>query len=68
MADEHRSGFCEHCKKRVVVFRPGPNHALHLLLSILTVGWWLIIWLLSCVQFGGWRCVNCGSKSVKHVS
>ena len=68
MADEKRSGHCPSCNKRVVVFRKGTNHILHLLLSIVTFGVWLIVWFGSAVKFGGWRCTECGSKGIKGVS
>ncbi|WP_146678852.1 hypothetical protein [Pirellula sp. SH-Sr6A] len=37
---------------------------LHLLLSILTIGLWLICWLLACIKIGGWQCPNCGGKKL----
>lgn len=67
MADERKSGYCRQCSKRTVVFRPGTNHILHLILSVLTAGIWLIVWLLSTIKVGGWRCVTCGGKDVTKV-
>lgn len=67
MADEKRSGFCTQCNERRVVFRKGTSHILHLLLSIITFGFWLIIWFGSAVKFGGWRCMQCGSSKIKNV-
>ena len=41
--------------------RDTPNHVLHLLLSLLSMGLWLPIWLLvACSQ--DWRCGTCGTK------
>jgi len=68
MAEEKKGGYCNSCKKRVVVFRKGTSHILHLILSILTAGLWLIVWFGSSVKFGGWRCIECGSTNVKNVS
>jgi hypothetical protein len=68
MAEEKRSGFCKGCDKQVVVFRKGTNHILHLLLSLVTMGLWLIIWFGSAVKFGGWRCTQCGSGKISNVS
>lgn len=68
MAVEEKSGFCEACNKQVMVRRKGTNHLLHLILSILTAGFWLIIWVLASVKFGGWRCTQCGSTNIKQVS
>ena len=67
MADERKGGFCPRCNQHVVVFRKGTNHILHLLLTILTGGLWLIIWVGVAVKFGGWRCTVCGNSSVSQV-
>ncbi|ATG73659.1 hypothetical protein AN401_07145 [Zobellella denitrificans] len=67
MAEEKKSAYCKSCERRVVVFRKGTNHILHLLLSIITFGLWLIIWFGCAVKFGGWRCTECGSKRVQGV-
>jgi hypothetical protein len=68
MAEEKRSGFCPDCDRRVVVFRKGTNHILHLILTVLTLGLWLIVWFGSAVKFGGWRCQVCGSGKIKQVA
>ncbi len=68
MAEEKRGGFCKSCNKQVVVFRKGTNHILHLLLTVLTAGLWIIIWLGVGVKFGGWRCTECGSNKINRVS
>lgn len=65
--DEIKSGFCQWCDRRVMVFRRGTNHLLHLILSILTGGLWIIIWIGLAIKIGGWRCVECGSKNVTNV-
>jgi hypothetical protein len=67
MSMEYKSGFCDQCGMQRKVERKGTNHILHLLLSIVTVGIWLIIWALTSVKFGGWRCVTCGSKKVSSI-
>lgn len=68
MADEKKSGFCKKCGKQVVVFRPGTSHILHLLLTVVTAGVWLIVWIPASVKIGGWRCNECGSTSISKVS
>lgn len=68
MADEKKGGYCQACNKNVVVFRKGTNHILHLLLTLVTMGLWLIVWFGSSVKFGGWRCTECGSKKISGVS
>lgn len=58
---------CPSCQKQVRVHRPSTNHVLHLLLTFLSAGLWLPIWLLSCVSVGGWKCSECG-KTTSRVS
>ena len=67
MAKQEKSGFCKMCDRQVVVSRPGTNHILHLLLSILTAGLWLIVWIGSAIKFGGWRCSTCGNAKISNV-
>jgi hypothetical protein len=54
-------GWCRHCDRRVVVRRPAPNHVLHLLMTLVTCGLWLVVWIGQSVRVGGWRCSQCGS-------
>ena len=58
------SKFCKTCNKQVLARRKGVNHVLHLILSIFTVGWWIIIWVLVVIKniivVGEWRCSVCG--------
>ncbi len=67
MVEVKKQGYCKECGKKVVIFRKGTNHILHLLLSIVTCGAWLVIWLLCSIKIGGWRCSVCGSKNVKKI-
>ncbi len=67
MAEEKKSGYCKGCQKQVVVFRKGTNHILHLLMTIITGGLWLFLWLGLTIKFCGWRCTQCGSSKVKGV-
>jgi hypothetical protein len=62
---EHAQRFCDRCNEYVLAVRGGPNHILHLLLSILTVGLWVPIWLIVSLQVGGWRCSKCGTPVFK---
>jgi len=38
-----------------------PNHVLHLILTILTGGLWLIVWIILALRRGSLRCVRCGA-------
>lgn len=67
MAMEFKSGFCKRCNAQTKVERKGVNHVLHLLLSVITGGLWLLIWIGTAIRFGGWRCATCGSPKVAHV-
>jgi len=67
MAAQEKSGMCEACNKQVMVRRKGTNHILHLILSVLTAGIWIIVWILASIKFGGWRCTQCGSTKINQV-
>lgn len=54
--------YCKYCRRRVLAVRPRTMHLLHLIMTLLTGGFWIIIWFGCAVKFGGWRCSNCGSK------
>lgn len=45
-SQQEAAGYCRKCGTNVLVKRPGTNHVLHLLLSIVTMGFWLPIWIL----------------------
>lgn len=67
MGMQFKSGVCKNCGESRKVERKTANHILHLILSILTAGLWLVVWLLITIQIGGWRCSTCGSKKVSKV-
>ena len=60
----YNQGFCKHCNKYVETKRKGTSHVLHLILTIISLGTWLIIWLLCFIKIGGWRCTACGSLTI----
>lgn len=64
MATEFRPGYCKACECARKLERRGTNHILHLLMTIVTFGVWLIVWFGVSVKFGGWSCAACGSKKV----
>ena len=67
MGMQYKSGFCKQCGEQRKVSRKSANHILHLILSVLTAGFWLIVWFLVAIQFGGWRCDTCGSTKANSV-
>ena len=55
--------YCGNCKKNVMAQRNAPNHILHLVLSVMTVGFWLVVWvLLAIAGVNSKRCTECGQK------
>jgi len=49
---------CKHCGRHTTANRKGTNNMLHLLLSIITFGVWIIVWILASIKIGGWVCAD----------
>lgn len=62
MSYQETSKYCKRCVKQVLSRRKGTNHILHLLLSLITGGLWIIVWIFCDIKIGGWRCAQCGGK------
>lgn len=56
-----KSGVCP-THGPVLARAKGPNHILHLLLTIVTAGLWAIIWIFACMGKRDWRCPVCGQS------
>lgn len=58
--------YCEDEAKFVLAEKPTPNHILHLLLSIVTVGIWVPVWIILQLvsEFSAWRCPSCGGPTI----
>ena len=56
---------CRTCNRRVLAVRKLPNHILHLLLSVLTGGSWLVVWvgIVWSSSSEPWRCPWCGGST-----
>ena len=65
MGIEHSQRFCDNCDEYVLAVRKGTNHILHLLLTLVTGGIWIIVWIFASVKMGGWKCSKCGSPVYK---
>jgi len=63
MGIEQTFRYCGRCRRSTMAYRPSASHILHLLLTILTGGIWLIVWFGSCVRVGGWKCGTCGKQN-----
>lgn len=59
--------YCPTCGRRVLGIRERPNHILHLLLSVVTAGLWLIVWLFLGLSYAKepWHCPYCGSSTIE---
>ncbi|MFP4032042.1 MAG: hypothetical protein ACOC98_05790 [Thermodesulfobacteriota bacterium] len=53
--------FCPRCGGDVWVRCPSPRHLLHLKISLLTLGIWIVPWLLLTLLSGPCRCARCGT-------
>jgi len=59
--DVQETIWCPRCNKRVVAHQPKINHTLHLVLTVLTCGLWLAVWLYFAMSDSEtWRCSECG--------
>ena len=62
MGFQENPGYCSNCKKNVLIRAQKPNHVLHLILSIVTSGLWIIIWVILSIRAKEWHCSQCGQK------
>lgn len=56
--------YCKHCDATMPCEKRSPNHVLHIILSVLTIGLWLVVYALMAIESSGhsWRCQKCGTK------
>lgn len=59
---------CGSCGKPTLHVVQVPAHVLHLLLSIITMGFWLIVWFFLTVGAPKPQCTICGKKNSQHKS
>jgi hypothetical protein len=53
---------CEKCVKNTLHIQEVPNHLLHIVLTIITVGLWLIVWVLF-ISKKDPQCTVCGETN-----
>lgn len=53
---------CRTCGKPTLHLVERPNHILHLLLSVFTLGLWLIVWIFQLFGERPATCTVCGTK------
>lgn len=56
------NGWCKSCQRAVMAQGNGPTHLLHVVLSVISAGFWLPIWLLVSLSSIDYRCTTCGSR------
>ena len=57
----YKQKFCRNCTKNVLAVANNPKHVMHFILTILTIGLWIIVWVLA-TMLKTFRCPDCGSK------
>ena len=55
-------GYCNECGRHVLAVREAPNHPLWFLISVVTLGFGLILWLFTSMKPAVWRCARCGTE------
>lgn len=55
--------YCQVCKRSTQHIRPSVSHILHLFLTIITAGIWLIVWLIAFFNAKSQsQCTQCGRQ------
>lgn len=65
MAVIQSSRKCRACNRKTLHQRPKSSDLVHLVMTVLTVGLWLPIWVLAALGglFSAWRCQLCGKAN-----
>lgn len=64
MGTHHAARHCPSCDAHVMGIRNTPNHILHLLLSLVTMGLWLPVWLIvGATSDPRYYCTQCGTST-----
>jgi hypothetical protein len=53
---------CDDCGKHTMHLQQSPTHVLHLILSVITLGLWIPVWVLISMDSGPRQCTVCGSS------
>lgn len=60
---EKYTAHCKNCQSETIHERPSTSHVLHLLLSVITVGLWIPVWILVALSNSNQGlCLTCGRK------
>ncbi len=63
MAHRQSMRSCAGCGVPTLHVQQKPNHVLHMLLSVFTIGFWIPVWVLVSLFQGRPQCMTCGQKS-----
>jgi hypothetical protein len=59
--------YCEKCGKQTLHIVQAVNHILHLLLSVVTGGFWIIVWICIGITSGKGSCTICGTTDTDNT-
>lgn len=63
MSLKTKGGYCNYCEKNTMSQSEKPNHILHIILTLLTGGLWIIVWIiLAMMAAGNYKCTQCGNN------
>jgi hypothetical protein len=64
MAEQQTSSWCHVCQQQRLMTKPKINHVLHLILTLVTLGVWVFVWITLAIVHSGksFRCVQRGTK------
>jgi len=65
MRSDRIRGYCPHCGHHQLFEKSEIHHGVHLFLSIITVGLWLVSWISIVIghKLRPWRCQQCGWRT-----
>lgn len=66
MSTKIKPSHCHDCDKNVIGEKQTPNHILHLILTVISAGLWVVVWIIIAAISAGreYQCRACGSKVV----
>lgn len=58
-SQQETSKYCENCSHQVLAVRPGTSRLRQFLLTLVTLGLWIVVWIVDAIRRPGWRCSEC---------
>lgn len=63
MATKQEHRYCKHCQSVMPATRKSASHVGHIVMTLITGGFWLIIWLLAIIFCNkDFKCVKCNNS------